>query len=777
MPVDQPSPSDHVIRSQNRPAVACERCNRKKVRCDASVNGVPCTRCRRTISKDCRLLKWKRSRGPDGRYNTVSKPDAAIQVNPSGYPSILHSQPASRATTPVQSSVVPEFDIVRLVGAPGNRYAEPGSHGDLRIPSPSTTAAVDLSSRTPHDNGANFVGESWWAHYVLSTSAAAPTELHGFIGRPQTESSTRDSSSSSDAGLPADFPPPHLTRQLIEAYFRRFHIFCPILDRDSFLRSVRDGKVSHTLLRCVFFVASLHCEKYLLNLMGYSTRLEAEDDLFGRARAAFDADEASDRTTMILSSFLLHYYAGSRPRKYRDAMWWMSNAIRSAQSMGYHRSTKKSKMPEKDKVHWKRIWWCLYIRDRQVCLSLGPPMVINDLDFDVEDLTMDDFPNESIDTARYMVAQASLNKIVSNLFFCHCSPRQLSLSHDPSVRERARQQIQNALQEWLADWREPGPGDNSHLLNLILQLCYNYYIINLHQRLQRLSDPPFTDPEGSKLVLEAADRISAIVDDSLLHWTPERFPLIYVSAIFSAMTAQVADCGIACFEPANFSRRLRSPLLALKQFEQCYVVAQWIRHLFMGMVGRNQPRQSQIQSATTDQPHPPDRPEKGLRTELPCQASRSPANEDITPALYRGNDTTESLCSLSTTAGQLPNSATVRDLHRFPDSGPSLDVDMEAHVASDDYSPHRTMSTSVPAIYLGRCVPNSAYTRDGDDNYPTNPDPIDWTDLPFFEARGCHQSLHVLADLGLTEDPSNAWIHGELSSFQLADDNHWTGAK
>jgi hypothetical protein len=37
-------------------------------------------------------------------------------------------------------------------------------------------------------------------------------------------------------------------------------------------------------------------------------------------------------------------------------------------------------------------------------------MVINDLDFDVEDLTMDDFLDESPETARYMISQASLNK-------------------------------------------------------------------------------------------------------------------------------------------------------------------------------------------------------------------------------------------------------------------------------------------------------------------------------------------------------------------------------
>lgn len=38
-------------------------------------------------------------------------------------------------------------------------------------------------------------------------------------------------------------------------------------------------------------------------------------------------------------------------------------------------------------------------------------MVINDLDCDIEDLTVDDFPDESLETAQYVIAQASLSRI------------------------------------------------------------------------------------------------------------------------------------------------------------------------------------------------------------------------------------------------------------------------------------------------------------------------------------------------------------------------------
>lgn len=37
-------------------------------------------------------------------------------------------------------------------------------------------------------------------------------------------------------------------------------------------------------------------------------------------------------------------------------------------------------------------------------------MVINDLDYDVEELVVQDFPEETPETANYMIAQAKLSK-------------------------------------------------------------------------------------------------------------------------------------------------------------------------------------------------------------------------------------------------------------------------------------------------------------------------------------------------------------------------------
>lgn len=68
-----------------------------------------------------------------------------------------------------------------------------------------------------------------------------------------------------------------------------------------------------------------------------------------------------------------------------------------------------------------------------------------------------------------------------------------------------------------------------HHLSLTLKVCYNYFLINLYQRLQRQSprnqEAQQQEPENM-VVAEAAERIFALVEDLLLYWTPEHFPMI-----------------------------------------------------------------------------------------------------------------------------------------------------------------------------------------------------------------------------------------------------------
>lgn len=217
---------------------------------------------------------------------------------------------------------------------------------------------------------ASFLGESWYAAYILSNTNPGHVGLHQPVSQylKNTSIQCRDDSCFSaetekampSHNLPSDLPSPELVDRLLGAYSSRFHSFCPILEMSSFLLSVRDGTVSHTLLRCVLFISLIHCDPEIFYLMGYSSRLDAGDEYFGKAKAAFDSDNRSDRITMLLSSYLLHYWFG-QPTTFRDFLWWLATTIRSAQCMGMHRSTSNSKMQETVRRRWRLIWWCLYV--------------------------------------------------------------------------------------------------------------------------------------------------------------------------------------------------------------------------------------------------------------------------------------------------------------------------------------------------------------------------------------------------------------------------------
>jgi hypothetical protein len=83
-------------------------------------------------------------------------------------------------------------------------------------------------------------------------------------------------------------------------------------------------------------------------------------------------------------------------------------------------------------------------------------------------------------------------------------------------------------------------------------------------------------------IIDAASAVFTLVDDSLLYWTPEHFPLIYISALFSAMVALAVDAAPTMRpDGEQLLHPIRRGLLALKQFENNWDLARWIKNFFM----------------------------------------------------------------------------------------------------------------------------------------------------------------------------------------------------
>lgn len=218
--------------------------------------------------------------------------------------------------------------------------------------------------RTPPSSSHSIWGESWYLSYILHTTnnenppkkdglSEAHEQSHQAKNRTLPESTIKHHVQS--------LPPSALTTSLVDGFFAHFHSFCPILEEMKVRSLLYSGSLSVVLLRCIFFVASIHCEMKLLHDLGYTSRIEAEDDLFRKARLAFNSDLERDNLILLYCSYLLHYWSG-RPTSFQDSLWWLAGTIRCAQSFGMHRSMGMIKVTEQRRRLWRKIWWLLYVR-------------------------------------------------------------------------------------------------------------------------------------------------------------------------------------------------------------------------------------------------------------------------------------------------------------------------------------------------------------------------------------------------------------------------------
>ena len=57
-------------------------------------------------------------------------------------------------------------------------------------------------------------------------------------------------------------------------------------------------------------------------------------------------------------------------------------AVSHAQNLGINRNTTLEKMPHFQDEMFRRIWWCIYVLDRRLCLETGRPFLIIDINID-----------------------------------------------------------------------------------------------------------------------------------------------------------------------------------------------------------------------------------------------------------------------------------------------------------------------------------------------------------------------------------------------------------
>ncbi|KAL1903982.1 hypothetical protein Sste5344_010316 [Sporothrix stenoceras] len=93
------------------------------------------------------------------------------------------------------------------------------------------------------------------------------------------------------------------------------------------------------------------------------------------------------------------------------------------------------------------MWWSLYSRDSQLASGVGKPLIINDLDCDVEPLSMDDFEDHHGQEVRlFAIHQARLADVCKQVMSSRFVPR---CAAQPLDNEQKAKLI-NDLEAWKA---------------------------------------------------------------------------------------------------------------------------------------------------------------------------------------------------------------------------------------------------------------------------------------------------------------------------------------
>ncbi|KAL6703186.1 hypothetical protein ACN47E_010115 [Coniothyrium glycines] len=378
---------------KRRASKACQCCRARKVRCNVTEHGAPCTNCRLDeveciVSESRRKKKWSK----DDEQCTDTNTSASIPSRKLASRDTLENIPnfnssSSRGSNEAQCRQ-DEHVPHSIYQSHGNRINSAASISDFNRRSSITSQINGLPTFpfSPFDNGSG-------TPFFGNLQQKSP-ELPRFI-KPIPSKIGPDEVAYLDKKGALTLPKGRLRSEMLRAYVEFVHPYMPLLDLHDFLTVIdrpdgSKGKVSLILFQAVMFAGSAFVDMQYLHAAGYATRKEARKDFFQKTRILYDFDYESDRVSLVQALLLLTYYYET-PDDQKDTWHWMGVATSVAHTIGLHRNPDNTNLDSRRVKLWKRIWWSTYMRDRLIALGMRRPTRIKSEDFDVPMLTLDDF--------------------------------------------------------------------------------------------------------------------------------------------------------------------------------------------------------------------------------------------------------------------------------------------------------------------------------------------------------------------------------------------------
>ncbi|EHY52126.1 Cutinase transcription factor 1 beta [Exophiala dermatitidis] len=606
---------DHVgekLAARKRAVKACQRCNARKVKCDAARVGLPCTRCRVDGIEGCAFITSRRGTYARDRskLNTCTPSEAPAHDQTSA-PLSRESSIAGDATNnsnPPEPNVAPASSIVPIpTQAPGNLPSDSTGDGE-GTRSNSLVVMFENFLKQQGREAEGLVGKHGFV--LLGDSSPLTFALKEFLPekrdglRPQRralndgEATTSRQESAHPSHLHAadvaylqakgafNAPNAECLRALIDAFIGSFYPLYSIVNKAEFLEQYQAGTIPWILLHAACLIGAAYCDLSVLKSAGFKTRQSARRFFYDKAKILYDVGYETNSVVLLQAIIILTFW-GPDMKSYWNPCSWVGVAVTIAESLGIHRSMISSSSL-RDKGLLRRMWWAIAVRDAYCGTLLGRPFRVNMGHCDTPMLTIEDFSSEqgqddvADETRLSILYQIQLAKL--SLILRHIINAQFNQGFSST-----RQSLHEMLDQWRSElppainWSDTGP--STSMFAESLKILFHHHMIYIYLARQDASTDDSTPrlDSGSttcEIAESAAQTISStaltLMTKSMAHSMPQEvFPAFFVAGVVffrlirrsSPLIAQLGqaaldNCQIVlnevrdCWDPAFWGLRI-----------------------------------------------------------------------------------------------------------------------------------------------------------------------------------------------------------------------------
>ncbi|CAG8592699.1 13155_t:CDS:2 [Funneliformis mosseae] len=508
-----PGSADTPIRDKRLKTIACDRCRRRKVKCDGDgYNQTPCKYCV-SVKLECTYgQKSGRTSGVSNQSNQ-SSPSKAITT-----PSKQTSRNPTRSK--LTSTMTNNIDIVPVAPsisvAPTSRQRKAGSNQNIKPNTKRSTTSTNANRQqriipqvlpAMGAKGNEFeYAVKLFASVTLQNENQVRQQLGPYVQTSQVEKSSPNPQTS--LALLEDT---QLIEHLVDLYFKNCHPLLPVLHKAYFMRRFQDKSksMSPLLLYAVCAIGSSYSNNpaarkdrdnpHTVGLAFYEGAQEMVNHYFD-----------SPRLSTATALFLLGIFDALRSLK---SHIYVGMATTLAITMRLHDKNAFSEtLSNHESEARKRLWWGISIANHLQCISLNRMLAFEDKHCTIEhpNQTMGDDDTEC-KIIVYFGHYLTITKIMYDILEITLSDNEVDF---------------DILQERLDTWKRELPSflkieeakklDNSYSettiehLRIYLFILYNYAIIRIHH-------PNILSPLSLAACTHAANNITSYVNEHFVY--------------------------------------------------------------------------------------------------------------------------------------------------------------------------------------------------------------------------------------------------------------------